>query len=81
VPGYEPKAWFGLFAPAGTPVNIVAKLNAEVQAMPADSEFRETVLGPYQMSPITLADRICCLRQARSRDVEGDHRAGKIADR
>ena len=52
VPGYEAKAWFGLFAPAGTPVDIVAKLNAEVQAMAADSEFREKVLGPYQMSPI-----------------------------
>jgi tripartite-type tricarboxylate transporter receptor subunit TctC len=52
VPGYEAKAWFGLFAPAGTPANIIAKLNGEVQAMAADSEFRETVLGPYQMSPI-----------------------------
>ena len=52
VPGYEAKAWFGLFAPAGTPADVVAKLNAEVQAMAADSEFRDKVLGPYQMSPI-----------------------------
>jgi tripartite-type tricarboxylate transporter receptor subunit TctC len=52
VPGFEAKAWFGLFAPAGTPPGIVARLNAEVQAMAADGEFREKVLGPYQMSPI-----------------------------
>lgn len=29
VPGYEATAWYGLFAPAGTPVEIVNKLNAE----------------------------------------------------
>lgn len=30
VPGYEVSAWYGLFAPAGTPPAIVRKLNAEV---------------------------------------------------
>ena len=52
VPGYEAKAWFGLFAPAGTPPAIVAKLSAEVQAMAGDPEFRDKVLGPYHMSAI-----------------------------
>ncbi|CAM9698149.1 unnamed protein product [Phaeothamnion confervicola] len=34
VPGYEVSAWFGFFAPAGTPANVVATLNAEtVKAM------------------------------------------------
>ena len=33
VPGFEAKAWFGLFAPAGTPADIVEKLSAELQAM------------------------------------------------
>ena len=53
VPGFEAKAWFGLFAPAGTPADIVEKLSAELQAMGADAEFREKVLGPYRMTPIT----------------------------
>ncbi|MBS0336527.1 MAG: tripartite tricarboxylate transporter substrate binding protein [Proteobacteria bacterium] len=36
VPGYEVSAWFGLFAPAGTPAGVVAALNAEtVKAMRA----------------------------------------------
>jgi len=30
VPGFEMSSWIGLFAPAGTPANIIAKLNAEV---------------------------------------------------
>ena len=53
MPGFEAKAWFGLFAPAGTPPDIVEKLSAELQAMGADAEFREKVLGPYRMTPIT----------------------------
>jgi tripartite-type tricarboxylate transporter receptor subunit TctC len=52
VPGFEAKAWFGLFAPAGTPADIVEKLSAEVQAMAADPEFREKTLGIYHMTPI-----------------------------
>jgi tripartite-type tricarboxylate transporter receptor subunit TctC len=30
VPGYEASSWFGVLAPAGTPSDIVAKLNGEV---------------------------------------------------
>jgi tripartite-type tricarboxylate transporter receptor subunit TctC len=30
VPGFEMSSWVGFFAPAGTPKDIVAKLNAEV---------------------------------------------------
>ncbi len=31
VPGYDVQAWFGMFAPARTPGDIVAKLNAEAR--------------------------------------------------
>ena len=30
IPGYEVESWFGILAPAGTPKEIVAKLNAEI---------------------------------------------------
>jgi tripartite-type tricarboxylate transporter receptor subunit TctC len=30
VPGFEAKTWFGLLAPAGTPKEIIARLNREV---------------------------------------------------
>ena len=57
VPGFEAKAWFGLFAPAGTPADIVEKLSAEVQALAAEPEFREKVLGAYRMSPIASSPK------------------------
>jgi tripartite-type tricarboxylate transporter receptor subunit TctC len=31
VPGYDVQAWFGMFAPAGVPGDIVARLNAETR--------------------------------------------------
>ncbi|MGH8666722.1 MAG: tripartite tricarboxylate transporter substrate binding protein [Burkholderiales bacterium] len=39
VPGYEVLGWFGMFAPAGTPMAIAEKLNAEVKRGLARSDF------------------------------------------
>ena len=36
IPGFEATSWHGLFAPAGTPPEIVEKLSKEVQAIIAD---------------------------------------------
>ena len=44
VPGYEVTAWFGLVAPAGTPADVVAKLNAEVNRVLALPETKERFL-------------------------------------
>jgi tripartite-type tricarboxylate transporter receptor subunit TctC len=41
VPGYEWTGWYGLAAPAGTPREIVAKINAEQLQMLKNTEFRE----------------------------------------
>ena len=42
LPSYQHHGgWFGLFAPAGTPADIVARLNAEVRAAFANPKFRE----------------------------------------
>ena len=40
VPGYAIIAWFGLLAPAGTPADIVAKLNKEVVAILGNPELK-----------------------------------------
>lgn len=39
IPGYEVVGWFGMFAPAGTPMAIVDKLNAEVKQALAQPDF------------------------------------------
>ena len=40
VPGYEHTGWFGIMAPAGTPTEIVDKLNAEIRAMVARPDVK-----------------------------------------
>ena len=40
-PGFDATAWFGLFAPAGTPAPIVTKLHAETAKILARPEMRE----------------------------------------
>jgi Tripartite tricarboxylate transporter family receptor len=40
--GYaDPKTWFGLFAPAGTPSGIVSKIQTDVAGVMKDPEFIE----------------------------------------
>lgn len=41
VPGFEAIGWYGLVAPAKTPPDIVAKLNAELVKLMASADFRE----------------------------------------
>jgi tripartite-type tricarboxylate transporter receptor subunit TctC len=41
VPGFEASSWFGVLAPAGTPREIVQKLNAEIAKWLATPEARE----------------------------------------
>jgi tripartite-type tricarboxylate transporter receptor subunit TctC len=45
VPGFEAFAWFGLFAPAGAPKEIVAKWVAEVQKALKQPEVQEKLAG------------------------------------
>jgi tripartite-type tricarboxylate transporter receptor subunit TctC len=45
VKGYEASTWFGLFAPAGTPADIVAKLSAETRRILDMPDVRERLLG------------------------------------
>jgi len=40
VPGYEASQWYGIGAPTNTPVEIVAKLNTEINAALADPKMK-----------------------------------------
>jgi tripartite-type tricarboxylate transporter receptor subunit TctC len=55
VTGYEVLNWFGVFAPAGTPKEIVDRLAAEAAAMFTDPKTRESLTGegadPIASSP------------------------------
>jgi len=57
VPGYQANAWNGLCAPKGTPAEIIALLNAEVNLAIADPKIKERIatLGGVAL-PGTPAD-------------------------
>jgi tripartite-type tricarboxylate transporter receptor subunit TctC len=59
VPGFEATTWFAVFAPAGTPRDVVARVNAEMKRVFALPEVLERlkVLGlePWISSPEELA--------------------------
>eukprot|EP01035_Chromulina_nebulosa_P013544 gene13544-biopygen11492 len=40
-PGFESLAWNGLFAPAGTPADVVQRINSDVNAALQDPAVRE----------------------------------------
>ncbi|MGZ5103203.1 MAG: tripartite tricarboxylate transporter substrate binding protein [Usitatibacter sp.] len=62
VPGYELTVWFGLVAPAGTPREVVGKLNAEVLKILAMPDVRERFLAqgvePLGSTPEEFRDHI-----------------------
>ena len=45
LPGFEFNSWFAVLAPAGTPSDIVGKLNAEIVKAVADPTVREQLLA------------------------------------
>ena len=57
VPGYENTVWFGLWAPKGTPPDVVAKLNAEIAKAVADPEVRRKIeAGAGEPMTMKLSD-------------------------
>ena len=59
LPGYEAVAWYGLFVPAGTPQDIVQKLNADIVRIVRAPDVRELFLKQgatsYATSPQEFA--------------------------
>ena len=45
IPGYESYVWFGVVAPAGTPPEIIKRLNAELAKAAVTPEFRDRLTG------------------------------------
>jgi tripartite-type tricarboxylate transporter receptor subunit TctC len=52
VPGYEASVSFGLFAAAGTPADIIAKINADVQTIVKDPDFQKKYLERFAVQPV-----------------------------
>ena len=57
-PGFEAKSWFGLVAPAGTPADIIKKINSDVTKIILGPTFAEKYLAAQGLEPIVgLSDQ------------------------
>ena len=65
LPGFQAVSWFGLFAPRGTPQDIIARINAEVrqvfehqelQKLLANNMFEPMLSSPEQFSAFIKVD-------------------------
>jgi tripartite-type tricarboxylate transporter receptor subunit TctC len=76
VPGYEVESWYGLYAPAGTPADVVARLNAAARKAAAAPEFARKIeqegLAIIASDPAEL-DRYVNGEEARWRRVVKDN--------
>ena len=45
IPGYEASGWLALMAPAGTPADVISKLNAAAAKALTDPELRERLIS------------------------------------
>jgi tripartite-type tricarboxylate transporter receptor subunit TctC len=62
IPGYELSTWYGVGAPTGTPVEVIDKLNKEINAGLADpklmAQFAELGDVPMPMTPVEFGKLI-----------------------
>lgn len=74
VPGFEATSWFGVMAPAGTPADVVERLNKEIVATSATDKTKEVYLAqgaePSDMTPAQFNEFIQSERQKWAKVVK-----------
>jgi tripartite-type tricarboxylate transporter receptor subunit TctC len=62
LPGFDVTSWYGLFAPAAIPRELVTKLNADIAAVLAAPDVRERLSSsgaePASMSPESFSQLV-----------------------
>ena len=53
LPGFEAGAWWGLFAPAGTPPDVVTKINEQVRKVFAEPAVQAQLIAPHHYQVFT----------------------------
>ena len=85
VPGYEVGVWFGMVAPAATPPDVLAKLNAELNkilAMPdVKQKFADQGVDPVGGTPRALRRAHRGADREVGQGGEGVRREGRVAPR
>jgi tripartite-type tricarboxylate transporter receptor subunit TctC len=76
-PGYNVELWWGILAPAGTPKEVVAKLNAEVNKALATTEMKDFLAREGAEAAPTTPEAFAELVRA---DIERWKKVAKAAD-
>ena len=63
-PGFDASVWFGMFAPARTPTETVARLNAELRTYLASEEARTAFAGISQVPAASSPEELHALVRA-----------------
>lgn len=64
VPGFDATQWYGVVAPAGTPREIVAKLNAEINKVMQTKEMKERLLAEGAIAAPDTSDAFATFIQS-----------------
>lgn len=68
LPGYRADNWFGLGAPAGTPQEVIDRLNAEVNKLVKDTAFAEKLVSlGFQPTGGSVADMKATIQRDRAK--------------
>ncbi len=70
LPGFEALVWFGLFAPAGTPPEIVNRLSSEVGTIVGQPKLRET-FATQGLTPVGSNSQEFAAKVAREHGIWG----------
>jgi tripartite-type tricarboxylate transporter receptor subunit TctC len=71
IPGFDFTLWQGFFAPRGTPIEVVARLNREINAVLADPDTRQKLVeAGANVNPLTV-DQFAAFVRAESAKYAG----------
>lgn len=77
VPGFSVESWYGLFVPAGTPKDVIARLNTSATKAMANREFRKKIesegLTASPGTPQALGDYVHAEQMRWKKVVDENH--------
>jgi tripartite-type tricarboxylate transporter receptor subunit TctC len=76
--GFEVNVWFGILAPAGTPVPVIAKLNAAIRTVLADPEIQRKFMGYGSIATASMPAEFAAMIGAEVPKWKGVVEAAKI---
>jgi tripartite-type tricarboxylate transporter receptor subunit TctC len=81
LPGYEVESWFAVFAPAGTPASVVARLSKEIKAIVESEPYRKRLndqgafavyMDPAQLAGFVQAELALWAGVIKAKNIKAD---------